>query len=149
MTDRNRRVAIILAVLFCGGGLVCLVCGVFGFFRLQEWGQQVQRDAQATIAEADDFARTHDQVGCRDEGLRRADLCGLTDVNCNAQVTVFTDRCMAAATPTPGFCDGVPAQTEIMESARWAAAQCQQMGRAQDTHCTTLLQSVQRACARQ
>jgi hypothetical protein len=147
MTERNRRVVIILSVVFGGGGLVCLVCGVFGFFRASEFMGEVQRDAVVTIQQADEFARAHDQIACRDEGLRRGDACGATDVNCNAQVTVFTDRCLAGATPTPGLCDGVPSPTDIMPGVTWQAAQCTQLGRPQDSHCTTLLQSIQRWCA--
>lgn len=148
MTERNKRVAIILAAVFAGGGLVCLICGVFGVFRAQEWGAQMQRDAEVTIRDADEFARTHDQLACRDEGLHRTDSCGLTDMSCFTQVTVFTERCMQGAAATPGFCDGVPPQSDIMASATWAAAQCTQLGRAQDSRCTSLLQTVQRACAR-
>ncbi len=148
MTERNRRVAVILGTIFVAGGVVCLVCGVFGAFRAQEWAAQIQADAQVTIPQADEFARTHDQAACRDEGLHRSDLCGVTDLSCFTQASVFLDRCLQSCAPTPGFCDGVPAQTEIMASATWAAAQCAQLGRVQDQRCTSMVQAIQRTCAR-
>lgn len=146
MTERNKRVAIILAVIFGGGAIVCLVCGVFGMFRAQQFVQEAQAGAEVTIPQADEYARTHDQAACRDESLRRSDLCGLTDLTCLTQASVFIERCLDSCAPTPGFCDGVPSPVEIMASAQWATAQCRELGRAQDSHCSTLLQAVQRAC---
>lgn len=146
MTERNKRVAIILAMIFLGGGAVCLACGVFGAFRAQQFVEQTSADAERTIPEADAFAHEHDQVACRDEGLRRSDLCGPMELGCIAQVSVFTERCFRGCAPTPGFCDGVPPMTDIMGSATWANAQCAELGRRGNQQCTSLMQSVQRAC---
>jgi hypothetical protein len=121
---------------------------VFGAFRASEWAEQVQADAQVTIPQADEFARTHDQSACRDEGLHRGDACGPTELTCFTQASVFLERCLQSCAPTPGFCDGVPPQTDFMASATWAAAECARLGRAQDSRCSSMLQSIQRTCAR-
>lgn len=148
MTEGNKRVALILGVVFAGGGVVCCLCGGLGMFRMQQFGQQVIADAERTVPEAEEFGRAHDQIACRDEGFRRSDACPLTDFGCAAQVGVFTEACLNVCAPTPGFCDGVPRTTDIMGSANWAAAQCASLGRGGDSRCSSLLQSQQRACER-
>ena len=146
MTECNKRVAILLAVLFGGGGLVCLVCGVFGIFQMEQFGEQAMRDAERTIPEADAFAGSHDQLACRDESFRRSDLCGPTELSCITQVTVFMEECLRRCAATPGFCDGVPRSTEIMAGATWARTECAELGRQADPRCPSMMQSVQHAC---
>jgi hypothetical protein len=146
MTEGNKRVAWILAGI-CGFGLlVCIVCGIGGALRFSSFVGEVQEQAETTTAEASAFARTHDQIECRDEGLRRKDACNPMDFGCAAQVPIFMDSCMREATPTPGFCDGVPRPTEIMATATWATAQCTALGRAGDQQCPQAMQSIQRVC---
>jgi hypothetical protein len=148
MTPGQRRAAIIVAVVLALGIAMCLVCGTLGAFQSSRWFGQMMEQGQHTIAEADSFASTHDDTACLDEGLHRGDACQPTGISCLTQVSVFLDRCFDAAHPTPGLCDGVPGQAQIMESAQWAQRTCDAHGHPSDPRCPQLAQSVLRACAR-
>ncbi len=114
------------------------------------WWFSANKDKFVAIAkEADEsstaFASGHDQNDCVTEGLRKNDACD--GIMCGAGAKVFTQRCIAKATPVAGFCDGVPPQGEIMATVRWVQDQCTKRGRrADDQKCTQLLQAVPEAC---
>jgi len=146
LTPRSRRILIILAIVGGLGIATCLVCGTLGAFQSSRWFGEMAQQAQHTIAEADAYASAHDDTACLDEGLHRSDACEPTSISCFTQVTVFLDRCLAAAHATTELCDGVPALTDLSRSAAWARETCGRLGRERDPQCPQLVQSVQRAC---
>lgn len=97
-------------------------------------------------AEGVDYGVGSDQSGCVGEGLSRLELCGEFDPMCEAENGIFLKSCLSAASPSEGFCDGVPAKNDILESATWAVGTCVNLGRAQDQACGRMLQSVQDHC---
>ncbi|HEY8073746.1 MAG TPA: hypothetical protein VIF62_06550 [Labilithrix sp.] len=101
--------------------------------------------AKQAEQESTEFAGSHEQSACIDEGLRRSDACD--GIMCQAEAKVFTQRCILKATPTAGFCDGAPAPGEIMATVRYTQAQCEKHGRrADDQKCTQLMQAIGAAC---
>lgn len=62
---------------------------------------------------------------------------------------VWMQSCLSASdeasTPT-GFCDDVPAQSEIADSIKWRMAQCSARGFADNQQCNSVIPGVQQFC---
>src|SRR6266705_5417726 len=72
---------------------------------------------KAVMTEGREFGRSTDNQGCVDESVSRYKRePGLTSV---LSSTLFMRACLDASRPTPGFCDGVPKQTDFIKRARW------------------------------
>lgn len=145
----GTKKALIVFAAFAGAGLLgCVVCGVSGWLWLQSQAGEMREMGVRVQQEAAEFAASHDQLECRDEALRRSDACGAPrEILCHAGTGVFLRSCLAAATPTPGLCDGVPAGTDIMAGAQWTATHCAELGRAQDASCPQLVRAIVDHCA--
>jgi len=136
-----------IALILCLGALIALIATCGG---LKVWFEANKDELKNMGEEADaagiEFGLGSDQPGCVREGLDRKDSCGAFDPMCEAEVGMFVKACLATATPTEGFCDGVPSKTDILESATWAVGTCANMGRPDDQSCGRLMQRVQEHC---
>jgi hypothetical protein len=109
--------------------------------RLAGMGQEAETAARA-------YGKDHDQDACVGEGLRKIDRCD--GIMCQASAKIFTERCIAYAQPTAGFCDGVPPVGEIIKTAGYCQDQCRKRGRLpDDQRCSQIMQAVAPACAAQ
>lgn len=59
---------------------------------------------------------------------------------------LFLSGCLPASRATEGFCDDVPAQTEIRKSVNWQLDQCARAGLTGDSYCGQLFSPVQKFC---
>jgi hypothetical protein len=55
--------------------------------------------------------------------------------------------CLDTSSPTEGFCDEVPKETEFIKSGQWRAEQCQRVNLSSDQYCQQLFAPMQRFCA--
>src|SRR5215216_5857825 len=129
-------------------GLVLLVlivgAGVAGFFVVRRYGPGLVEAGKQTFNEGVEYGRGTDNEGCLNEAVtRQARAEGLTDMIKNS---VFMRSCLEASRPTPGFCDGVPRQTEFMKAVGWQQRQCQRYGLSPEKQCGQLFQQVQQFC---
>ncbi len=128
-------VVVLIGVLVVGGA-------VWWFSANKERLVAMGREAEA---DATEFAPGHDQDACVGEALRKTDACD--GIMCEAKTKIFLERCIRKATSTPGFCDGVPQQGEIMKTVTWVQEQCTKRGRAADDQkCSRVMQGVPLAC---
>jgi hypothetical protein len=148
VSPQTRRVVIILAAVSAVLLLTCVVCGLSGAVSCTRFFGEASEQAQRTIVDADAFGAAHAQADCPDEGLRRQDACGATDLMCRTQVGVFLQRCLDHAQPTPGFCDAVPTASP-MEMAQWSLARCASIGRPGDQICSQTMQTIPMFCRRE
>ena len=133
-------------LLVAGLVLVVLVVGavVAGFFVVRRYGPGLVEAGKQTFNEGMEYGRRTDNEGCLDEAVaRQARAEGLTDIIKN---NVFMRSCLEASRPTPGFCDGVPRQTEFMKAIGWQAQQCKRYGLPPEKQCGQLFQQVQQFC---
>lgn len=89
------------------------------------------------------FGRSTDNEGCLAVSLRRHDLCGT--LVCQLENNLFLLECLTESTPTPGFCDDVPAKAEFMRTVTWRVSSCSDAGR-EDSYCHELFGTLQRFC---
>jgi hypothetical protein len=142
---KKTRWWLVLLVLFgmVVGGIV-LVVGGFA------WWIHANKDRLAGMArEADtastEFAASHDQDACVGEGLKKSEACD--GIMCEASAKLFVERCIPKASPSPGFCDGVPSSGEIMKTVSWIQDECKKRGKpSDDQKCQRLMQAVPPAC---
>jgi hypothetical protein len=127
------------ALLGCGG---LLLLGVVYWFnqnkdKLVSMGKEANESAAA-------FAAGHTQSDCVDEALRKVDACD--GILCESGQGLFVTGCLRQATPVQGFCDGVPAPGQIMDTATWVREQCVRRNRPNDQRCARLMQHVPKSC---
>lgn len=134
----------VCCVLALVAGLVCVGSGVVWF---RNKAPELRETGQRATSEADAFAQGHTQSDCIDEGFRRHDACGAgMAFMCRTETRIFLRRCLAAATPTPGTCDGVPGATEIMAGASWSIQYCRDHGHGNDQQCTNFVRGIVEYC---
>jgi hypothetical protein len=127
--------------------LLCLGLGVWGYLWVDENKDELRADVERTTQEARTFGATTDQNGCVTDGLRRAAGCGTIDVMCEVNAKMFVVECLGAASAVEGFCNGVPAATDILGTTTWSLGQCATLGHPQDQRCTRVIAAVQEHCA--
>src|SRR5918992_2003193 len=136
-------------LLVVGVLLVVLVVGavVAGYFVVRSYGPGLMEAGQQTYNEGVEYGRRTDNEGCLNEAAaRQARVEGFTDMVRNG---IFMQTCLEASRPTPGFCDGVPRQIEIMKGVAWQQQQCKRFGLRPEQQCGQLFQGVQRFCEKQ
>lgn len=133
-------------LLIIGGLLVLLVVGavVAVYFAVSRYGPGLMEAGQRTYNEGAEYGRRTDNEGCLNEAAaRHAHVNGFTDFVRNG---IFMESCLEASRPTPGFCDGVPTETEFMKAITWQHQQCKRFGLRPEQQCNQLFQGVQRFC---
>jgi hypothetical protein len=63
------------------------------------------------------------------------------------QARVWMAGCLGTARATEGFCNGTPAEDQIMASASWRVAACDAHGLGGDSTCPNIMAEVQKHCA--
>jgi hypothetical protein len=136
-----------MKVLLVVGGLlvVLLVLAVVGtFFVVRRYGPGLVESGKQTFTEGVEYGQRTDNEGCLNEAAaRQARVEGFTDMVRNG---IFMQSCLEVSRPTPGFCDGVPRQLEIMKGVTWQHQQCKRFGLKPEQQCGQLFQGVQRFC---
>lgn len=103
--------------------------------------------AKALVEEGQDAGRQTDNQGCVDQALARYKKApGFTN---GISSGIFMESCLRVSRATPGFCDGVPRETEFIKSANWQQAECERVGLSSDQYCRQLFQGVERFCDKQ
>jgi hypothetical protein len=137
------------ALIIVGVLLVLLVVGVIGA-GLYWWSSNkdaLMARGKALIEEGEEAGRQTDNQGCVDKAITRyKSEPGFTN---GISTGIFMDSCLRVSSPTPGFCDDVPVETQFMKSGQWQLAQCERVGLVSDQFCRQLFQGVQRFCDKQ
>ena len=133
-------------LLAVGGVLVVLLIAavVVGYVVVSKYGPGFVEATGRSFEEGTEYGRQTDNEGCLNEAAARwARAGGMMDMIKNG---VFLETCLNASRATPGFCDGVPRQTDFMKSISWHQQQCKRFGLRPEQQCTQLFQGVQRFC---
>src|SRR5215213_3127061 len=108
------KVLLILGVLL----VVLLVAGGVGLYLVaRTYGPGLVESTKQSVAEGQAYGRLTDNEGCVNEAVaRQSRAAGIGDLFKNS---LFLRPCLEVSRPTPGFCDTVPRQIEIMKSITW------------------------------
>lgn len=126
-------VAAVLLVL--GGG--CVAAGIWWW---SNNGEAFMAQGEAGTAEGQAAGRATDEAGCIERGRERA--AGDASVTGMMSHGIYVRACLNAARETPGFCQGVPAESEFRAAAEWRAQQCPNG----DAGCLVVMQTKQQYC---
>ena len=136
MTHKTKVAAALIAIIFLFVSLT-----VSGYLY---WLKQNKGDLQAKQTEGLAFGKTTDDNACWQEALKRqktaAGLAG------SLQNNSFLLACLAAASNPPGFCDGVPLPSQMIDSAAWINDRCGKLD-ISITDCTRLMRTLQTYCS--
>lgn len=121
---------------------------VGGYLWSKEKLAELAQKAELATEEGLAYAKEHDQLACRDEGIRRTEGCGMSAV-CEAESQRFTAACLTAAKPVTQLCVGIPERLKNDEaSIRWAEGVCKAYGTEKTERCVRLLATLQDYCAK-
>jgi hypothetical protein len=137
------------ALIIAGVLIVLLVIGVIGA-GVYWWSNNkdaLMAKAKALVEEGQEAGRQTDNQGCVDQAITRykADRSFTNGISSG----IFMESCLSVSSPTPGFCNEVPRETEFIKSGKWQEAQCQRVGLGSDQYCRQLFQGVERFCDKQ
>lgn len=126
-------VAAVLLVL--GGG--CVAAAVWWW---SNNGSEFVARGQAVTEEGAQAGRNTDEEGC----IRLARQRAAADASMTALVShsFYLNGCLGQARETPGFCEGVPAETEFGATREWQQRQCP----GGDAGCQIVMQTKQQYC---
>lgn len=128
-----------------GGGialLLLLVCGGYLYYRAHK--DEDFAAVKRSMEEGQAFGQNQTSEGCIEEGLRRIHgLSGMLDEVAN---NLWTSGCLETATVSPGFCDGVPDETEMIKTVSWRLGRCNEHAGVDPQRCQRFMQVWQKAC---
>ena len=134
------------ALLIVGIVVVLLVVGVIatGVFWWSRNKDALMAKGKAQVAEGRNAGLTTDNQGCVDQSLARykADPGFTTTI----ATSLFMQACLDTSKDTPGFCDGVPVESEFIKSGQWRVEQCKRVDLSSDQYCQHLFAPVQKFC---
>ena len=96
--------------------------------------------------EAKEFGAKTNNEGCLKEALSRHKRD--KSITGRISTSAFLTVCLKESAPSPGFCDGAPANGEIMKSANWRLKKCAEAGLQDDQGCQQIFSAVQTHCQR-
>src|SRR5262245_51130372 len=139
----SRAWIIVLSII--GGLFLLMIIAVGG---LVYWVSQNKdrwiQSAERVGKEAKEFGAKTNNEGCLKEALSRhkrdESITGRLSTN------IFLGICLQESSPSPGFCDGVPPNGEIMKSANWTLKKCSDAGLQNDQGCQQMFGAVQGYC---
>jgi hypothetical protein len=141
----SKTWAIVLSII---GGLFLL--GIIAAAGVVYWVYQNKdrwvQSAEKLVKEAREFGAKTNNGGCLEEALSRHKR----DKSITGRISTqgFLTVCLQASEPSPGFCEGVPPQNEILKSANWALKKCADAGLQNDQGCQQIFGAVQSYCHR-
>jgi hypothetical protein len=129
---------LVLGLLVVLGGIGA---GVYWWSRNKD---ELIAKGKAQMEEGRAAGRATDNQGCVDQSVDRYKAePGFTS---GIASTIFMQACLDSSTPTEGFCDDVPKESEFIKSGQWRAEQCQRIDLSSDQYCSQLFAPVQRFC---
>ncbi|MBS2027578.1 MAG: hypothetical protein JST54_06725 [Deltaproteobacteria bacterium] len=132
-----------LGVVAAGIALfLLLIGGIFLYVRSHK-DELISAGKEAMSAGAA-YGTNQTAQGCIDEGLHR--LTGISSFGDEVKNNLWATGCLQAAAPTPGFCNDVPLEGEILKTASWRLAQCNAHAGVDPQRCQRFLQVWQKAC---
>lgn len=137
--DGARIFAIVAGAL---AAFFLVVAGIGAYWWAHQ-GSAWFAEGKAAFEEGRALGPSGDSPMCLEHSLDR--FGGCQGMGCELSVLVFLNACLAEATPSAEFCDGVPAQTALFESVSWRSDRCDAAGYPGDT-CEQLFASVQGYC---
>ena len=145
--DRGLKTCLIIGgvLVFLGG--LAVVGSVTVLYlnkdKIAEGFEELTDDMKVQMEEGKAFGTSADEDGCLQEGLRRIEGKGPFAA---VGASLFLTGCFEEAGPSPGFCEDVPAESEIIASATWRNERCAAEGQGGDQGCVQLVSVVQRHC---
>ena len=138
--SKAAKIIIAVAVSF-----VILAAGAIGF-GLYWWSRhsgELLEAGRKHYEQGQEFGKKCDEQACLNEAITRykADR-GFTG---SLATGLFLRGCLEASRPTPGFCDQVPKQSDILKSARWQIEEAKKAG-IDDQYGRQLFSQVQLYC---
>jgi hypothetical protein len=127
-------------VLLCGGATV----GVVVWVRAN--ADDLKAAGEELMVEAQEFAANSTDSQCLEEGFVRAAPCMDLDIKCNVRARLFTAFCLDVAEQTPGFCDGVPNPSSLIEFTKYTTTVCAERGLFGQQSCSQMLQELADHC---
>lgn len=135
----------IAAILVLGGVSLAVVFGLLAWWATQDGGAFF-RDQQRILREGARFGADADDAGCLQEALAR--LRKSQGFSTDMGSIGFLQSCLKPARKTGTFCKDVPSPLEMIDSAAFQQARCDDAGLGREAFCKPVFGEVQQECYR-
>jgi uncharacterized membrane protein YhaH (DUF805 family) len=122
-----------------------VVCGAAWFW----WSQnsaEILANGKAHIETGRIAGRALDESGCVSKAASALAGEAGTSLLVAIENAVELSGCLDTSRATPGFCDGIPAKTEIFATGQWIASVCGQFGYGGNASCNAMIQHIPEYC---
>ena len=134
------KVVLVMLAIVVGLALL-LTAGAVVLYK--RYGAELASNVKAQVAEGAAFGATTDEEGCLDRVL--GDYRAAPGLKGSIGATAFLSSCFKQCAETAKFCSDVPPTTDLVASAEWRVARCQEAGLT-DHYCPHLFAQVQTHC---
>ena len=144
----KKSTKILLGVL---GGLAALfvivvALGIYWFSTSgKEYFKQFMQTAERHIEAGKEAGKQTDEAGCLQAGIDRVKQS--KSISDAMAAHFYLRGCLENAKPTSGFCDDVPAESEIMKSIQWQVKKSGELGVDNDNG-RQILKAIQAHCGK-
>ena len=144
----KKSTKILLGVL---GGLaaffvIVVALGIYWFSTSgKQYFEQVMQSAERHMEEGQEAGKQTDEAGCLKLGVEQVRKANSISTALAAQF--FLRGCLNSAKPTPGFCDDVPAEDELVKSVQWQLKKSGELGVDNDNG-RQILKAIQQHCGK-
>lgn len=130
------------------GILALLLLGLFGagYWWWTSNQEVIEQQVNQAAAKAQQVAASGDSNACVEDLKQQVQECN--SLTCQVGQRVFMMECLNRAPLAEGFCDGVPASDQMIESAQWSLKQCADTGEAINA-CVQAMNAVPEFCKAQ
>ncbi len=110
------------------GVIVLLLGGLVGagYWWWSSNQELIEQQVTQAAEKAHSVAANGDSTNCVNDLKRQVAEC--SSLTCQVGQRIFMMECLARAPVAEGFCEGVPASDEMMNSAQWSLQQCADTG---------------------
>jgi hypothetical protein len=138
-----RWLKVLLVIGASGGLLLGLAIGSFAWW-LTAHRRELREKGISVEAEGKAYGVGKSAHTCIDESLTRLERTpGIVQ---SALLRMFVKGCLESATHDPALCLGVPATSDMFQSAIWRTNACTEYGKRGDEACANLLGAIQEFC---
>ena len=109
-------------------GFFIIVVGVvtIGIYWWTHYAKELKETGTKNIEQGKEFGKKATEQGCVDEAVARYKA--NSGFSSSISTGLFLKSCLEESTPTPGFCDQIPKQSEILKSVQWQLGQAEKTG---------------------
>lgn len=141
----RRRISLGVSLIIAGVMIVVAMAGGIWWW-WKDNAEKLQEAGMVAFDEGRQAGAGLRESGCVEKAAERHRVDANRSVFGTVRTNLFFRACLDASQPEAKFCDGVPAQGEMLATGLWAGQRCAKLGFT-DSYCAQILSQVVEYCS--